>query len=42
MFKQIVIIDKTGLKDWAIEKLKSYSESPLIIFNDEPPMFLKQ
>ena len=36
MFKQIVIIDKTGLQDWAIEKLRKYSENPIKIYDDVP------
>lgn len=36
MFNQIVIIDKTGLKDWALEKLKGHSENPVIVYNDIP------
>lgn len=36
MFKQIVIIDKTGLLDWAIEKLSKYSENPIKIYDDVP------
>jgi lactate dehydrogenase-like 2-hydroxyacid dehydrogenase len=36
MFKQIVIIDKTGLQDWAIEKLSQYSENPIKIYDDIP------
>ncbi len=36
MFKQIVIIDKTGLRDWALEKLKAYSENPIKIYDDVP------
>lgn len=36
MFKQIVIIDKTGLKDWAIEKLRSYSQNQVKIYTDVP------
>ncbi|MCT4644477.1 MAG: NAD(P)-binding domain-containing protein [Carboxylicivirga sp.] len=36
MFKQIVIIDKTGLQDWAIEKLRKYSEYPIRIYDDAP------
>ncbi|TKG89822.1 dihydrofolate reductase [Puteibacter caeruleilacunae] len=36
MFKQIVIIDKTGLQDWAIEQLSKYSEKPIKIYDDIP------
>ncbi|NOU62014.1 NAD(P)-dependent oxidoreductase [Marinifilum caeruleilacunae] len=35
-FKQIVIIDKTGLQDWAIEKLSKLSENPIKIYDDVP------
>jgi len=36
MFKQIVIIDKTGLRDWALERLKKYSANPIGIYDDKP------
>ena len=36
MFQQIVIIDKTGLQDWAIELLSKYSEKPIRIYHDIP------
>ncbi|KXX66727.1 NAD(P)-dependent oxidoreductase [Flammeovirga sp. SJP92] len=36
MFKQIVIIDKTGLQEWAIKKLSQYSENPIRIYDDIP------
>lgn len=36
MFKQIVIIDKTGLQNWAIEKLSKYSENLIKIYDDIP------
>ena len=36
MFKQIVIIEETGLQNWAIEKLSKYSENNIIVF-DNPP-----
>ena len=36
MFKQIVIIEQTGLQNWAIEKLSKYSENNIVVF-DNPP-----
>lgn len=36
MFKQIVIIDKTGLQGWALEKLNEYSENPIKVYDDIP------
>ncbi|MEL7120354.1 MAG: NAD(P)-dependent oxidoreductase [Bacteroidota bacterium] len=36
MFKQIVIVDKTGLENWTLEKLSEYSENPIKIYNDLP------
>lgn len=36
MFKQIVIVDKTGLKDWALEKLTRYSKNPIKMYDDVP------
>jgi lactate dehydrogenase-like 2-hydroxyacid dehydrogenase len=36
MFKQITIIDYTGLQDWALKRLQEYSQNPLKIFNDVP------
>ncbi|NLR91658.1 NAD(P)-dependent oxidoreductase [Flammeovirga agarivorans] len=36
MFKQITIIDKTGLQEWAIEKLGKYSENPIKVYDDIP------
>lgn len=36
MFKQIVIIDKTGLQDWALERFKKYSENPIKVYDDIP------
>ena len=36
MFRQIVIVDKTGLRPWALEKLKNYSENPMRQFDDIP------
>ena len=36
MFRQIVIVDKTGLRPWALEKLKNYSEKPMKQFDDIP------
>ena len=36
MFQQIVIIDKTGLRPWALERLQAYSHKPIRIFEDIP------
>lgn len=36
MFKQIVIIEHTGLQNWAIEKLSRYSENKIVIFDNSP------
>lgn len=36
MFKQIVIVDKTGLQEWAIEDLKKMSLNPIQVYNDIP------
>ena len=36
MFKQIVIVDKTGLQDWALEKLNKYSQNPIKLYDDIP------
>ena len=36
IFKQIVIIDKTGLQDWALKRLKEYSENPIKAYDDVP------
>jgi len=36
MFKQIVVVDNTGMHDWAIERLGELSEKPVKIFNDFP------
>jgi lactate dehydrogenase-like 2-hydroxyacid dehydrogenase len=36
MFKQIVIIDKTGLQDWTLKRLQEYSENPIKIYDDIP------
>ena len=36
MFEQIVIVDKTGLRPWALEELKKYSERPIKMFDDIP------
>ena len=36
MFKQIVIIEKTGLTDWALSKLSKYSENSIKIYDDVP------
>jgi len=36
MFQQIVIVDKSGLKDWAIEEVKGFSPNPIKSFDDFP------
>ena len=36
MFKQIVIIEETGLQNWAIEKLKRHSENNIIVYDNSP------
>ncbi|MCT4615375.1 MAG: NAD(P)-binding domain-containing protein [Marinifilaceae bacterium] len=36
MFKQIVIIDKTGLQDWTIQELSNYSEKPIKMYDNTP------
>lgn len=36
MFKQIVIIEHTGLQNWAIEKLRRYSENNIVVFDNSP------
>ena len=36
MFKQIVIIEETGLQNWAIEKLKRHSENNIIVYHNSP------
>ncbi len=36
MFKQIVVVDDTGMHDWAIKRLGEYSEKPVRTFNDFP------
>lgn len=36
MFKQIVIIEQTGLQNWAIEKLSRYSENNIVVFDNSP------
>ena len=36
MFKQIVIIDKTGLQDWVLERLTQYSQKPIKVYDDLP------
>lgn len=36
MFKQIVIVDYTGIQDWALTKLQKLSESPIRCFNTIP------
>ena len=34
MFKQIVIVDKTGLQDWALDKLKQLSQKPMKVYEE--------
>jgi len=36
MFKQIVVVDNTGMHDWAIKRLGELSEKPVRIFDDFP------
>lgn len=36
MFKQITVVDYTGLQDWAFKKLQTLSKEPIKIFNDIP------
>lgn len=36
MFKQIVVVDNTGMHDWAIKRLGELSEKPVRTFNDFP------
>jgi lactate dehydrogenase-like 2-hydroxyacid dehydrogenase len=36
MFNQIVVVDNTGMHDWAIERLGELSEKPMIKFDDFP------
>jgi len=36
MFEQIVIVDKTGLQDWALERLHKYSQKPIKLYEDKP------
>ena len=36
MFNQIVLVDRTGLEEWAIEKLQKYSLQKLVIYDDYP------
>jgi len=36
MFRQIVVVDQTGLKPWAIEKLQEYSKQTVRLFDDVP------
>lgn len=36
MFKQLVVVDKTGMHDWAIKRLGELSENPVRTFTDFP------
>lgn len=36
MFKQIVVVDKTRLQNWAIERLQTLSEKPVLVFENDP------
>ena len=36
IFQQIVIVDNAGLRNWAVEKLKSFSPNSLKIYSDFP------
>ncbi len=36
MFEQIVILDQTGLQDWALEELEKGSRLPLRIYETDP------
>lgn len=35
-FNKIVCVDKSGLEPWAVEKLKEYSDNPIVTFEDYP------
>ncbi|KAA3631600.1 MAG: dihydrofolate reductase [Bacteroidetes bacterium] len=36
MFRQIVVLDKTGLQNWALERLNKFSQNPIRVYEDIP------
>ncbi len=36
MFRKIVVVDKTGLQNWAVEALNKYAKEPVKVYKDFP------